>query len=251
MDTYERSKYPYEIIEYKDYNIEIFFDDDSENPRETFDNFGTMICFHSRYNLGDKHNYTDPLDFKKDLACGIDNVEDRIYHWEEGNGWSYLINKYKDSTAIEECDTKIDEIINKAIEDNYIILPLYLYDHSGITMNVSGFSCQWDSGQVGYIYISKEDARKELKYKLITKNRIEKIKERLTKEVEIYDEYLRGDVYFYKITKENEDDDIGGCSGFYGYNFEENGLLEYARDDIDHHIRHINNIKNETEMEIA
>ncbi len=35
-----------------------------------------------------------------------------------------------------------------------IILPLYLYDHhSGITMNTSGFNCQWDSGQVGVIYI--------------------------------------------------------------------------------------------------
>jgi hypothetical protein len=27
------------------------------NPRMEFDNLGTMICFHKRYNLGDKHNW--------------------------------------------------------------------------------------------------------------------------------------------------------------------------------------------------
>ena len=29
-----------------------------------------------------------------------------------------------------------------------IVQPLYLYDHGGITMNTTGFSCSWDSGQV-------------------------------------------------------------------------------------------------------
>ena len=39
--------------------------------------------------------------------------------------------------------------------DGMVILPLYLYDHSGITMNTCGFSCPWDSGQVlSLIHIS-------------------------------------------------------------------------------------------------
>jgi hypothetical protein len=33
-----------------------------------------------------------------------------------------------------------------------VILPLYLYDHGGITISCSPFSCPWDSGQVGWIY---------------------------------------------------------------------------------------------------
>ena len=39
-----------------------------------------------------------------------------------------------------------------------VILSLYLYDHSGITMSCSPFSCPWDSGQVGYIYLTRGDA---------------------------------------------------------------------------------------------
>ena len=42
--------------------------------------------------------------------------------------------------------------------DGMVILPLYLYDHSGITMNTCGFSCPWDSGQVGWIYASAMDS---------------------------------------------------------------------------------------------
>jgi len=39
----------------------------------------------------------------------------------------------------------------------YVILPLYLYDHGGITMSTNPFSCPWDDGgQVGWIYASKQ-----------------------------------------------------------------------------------------------
>jgi len=56
----------------------------------------------------------------------------------------------------------------KANENSIVVLPLYLYDHSGITMKTTPFSCQWDSGQVGYIYVTYEDIRKEYNTKRIT-----------------------------------------------------------------------------------
>ena len=43
-----------EIIEYKGFDIKLFQDESPESPRE-WDNLGTMMCFHPRYNLGDKH----------------------------------------------------------------------------------------------------------------------------------------------------------------------------------------------------
>jgi hypothetical protein len=38
-----------------DHKIEAWHDPDPEDPRE-WDQLGTMVCFHSRYKLGDKHN---------------------------------------------------------------------------------------------------------------------------------------------------------------------------------------------------
>ena len=85
------------------------------------DNLGTMICFHGSYNLGDKHDYNH----------------------QDYNGW----------------DEMKEAIIKN--EDVGVILPLYLYDHSGITIATTPFSCRWDSGQVGFIIISKEKMRHE------------------------------------------------------------------------------------------
>ena len=120
----------------------------------------------------------------------------------------------------------------KANEKQLIILPLYLYDHSGITMNTTGFSCPWDSGQVGIIYITKEKARKEYGWKSLNAARIEKIKERLRAEVKEYDQYLTGDVYGY-VVKDSTGEEIHSCWGYWGSDHEASDLLPSARGEID------------------
>lgn len=90
---------------------------------------------------------------------------------------------------------------------NAIILPLYLYDHGGITISTAPFNCRWDSGQVGYIYTTLERI-KELRFnwKRLTKARREAIEDMLRAEVKTYDQYIRGDIY--RFTIENEDGEI-------------------------------------------
>ena len=164
------------------YLIEVIQDESPESPRE-WDNLGTMICFHGRYDLGDKHDYRSG----------------------DYSGW----------------DEQRKDIEKK--ENACVILPLYLYDHSGITMKTSPFGCNWDSGQVGWIVVSKEQVRKEYNVKRINKELIEKVTKVLEGEVETYDQYLTGDVYGYRISKVTECDfghehkeEVDSCWGFYG-----------------------------------
>lgn len=96
-----------------------------------------------------------------------------------------------------------------------ITLPLYLYDHSGITMSTSPFSCPWDSGMVGMIYCTKEKALKEFGGKILTKKIREKVIKCLMNEVEVYDQYLTGQVYGYVI-KDEEGNELESCWGFFG-----------------------------------
>ena len=65
--------------------------------------------------------------------------------------------------------------------EGMMILPLYLYDHSGITMNTTGFSCPWDSGQVGWIYADRR--RIEAEYGKVTPETVEKARQVLEGEV--------------------------------------------------------------------
>ena len=42
-------------------------DDILISPREVDEHFGTMVCFHPRYALGDHHNYMDKDDFLREM----------------------------------------------------------------------------------------------------------------------------------------------------------------------------------------
>lgn len=318
--------------------LRIFYDDTPENPRE-WDNLGTMVCWHRRYDLGDEHNYSDPREFLESLATDFLNTESgkeviakladkefnkysvvydkdkKGYVIEAEDGWNlfrgYVYETqeeaeddlrqqhefYMDNPLLDELE---DEELWSIFEPHIIILPLYLYDHSGITMRTSKFSCPWDSGQVGWIYATKDTLRKETGYtedELFSKDkyRTPKVGERvkikgfedrefaqvisadengvfvdwdynkalnyrkpenkgyfkydqvaevmsnvavqiLEGEVEIYDQYLRGDVYGYVIEEKIKCEHCGAvdfehidsCWGFYGDNFLENGMIDHV-----------------------
>ena len=166
--------------------------DELRDSPRTWDNLGNMVCFHKRYNLGDSHDYD------------IDSHES----WDE-----------------------LEKALNRE-HDIAVILPLYLYDHSGITMNTVGFSCGWDSGQVGFIYVTKEKLRKEFNVKRISKAILQKAKDILIGEVATYDQYLTGDVYWFELCDESGEM-IDACSGFYGRDPATNGMADHLPCSLD------------------
>ena len=123
-----------------------------------------------------------------------------------------------------------DEHRTRKFREENIILPVYLYDHSGITINTTGFSCPWDSGQVGIIYVSRERVRKEYGWKAISKKREERIKDQLRGEIETFDQYLTGDVYGFELL-DDSGEEIDTCWGFYGYDWETNGIKDCIREE--------------------
>lgn len=167
------------------------------NPREEWDNLGKMICWHSRYSLGDKHDY----DFR---------------------GW----NSWKEQ--------------EKYFRKNYaVVLPLYLYDHSGITISTAPFHCPWDSGQVGWIVASKEDILKWYHKKKLSKKLLDDAVASLHEEVDTYDLYIRGEVYGF-IIEDEEGEVVDSCFGFYGSDHAKSGLIDSVRE-----TEYFRNISNE------
>lgn len=170
--------------------LKIYQDEYAESPRTAWDNLGKMICFHSGYNLGDKHNVS---------------IHD-FYSF--------------------------DDMIKNYLEDGEF-LPLYLYDHGGIIMSTSPFSCRWDSGQVGFIYVTKQDIVKE--YGDDSEETRKRVLSYLESEVKTYDQYLTGQVYGYELVEIEKcnlghmhEEVIDSCYGFYGDDHEASGLFESA-----------------------
>jgi len=157
-----------------------------------WDNFGKLVCVHKRYNLGDE--------------LGLDINE--INSFEELK--EYLIKELKAE----------------------IILSVYMYDHSGITISTSKtypYNDRWDAGQIGFIFCTKEDRERN-------KMTDEKAVEALEYEIVVYDQYVTGDIYSYTIEEEKickecnhkSYEHIDSTGGFFGSNFKENGLYESA-----------------------
>lgn len=156
------------------------YSDTDPESPREWDNLGTMLCFHKRYSLGDK------TELKSDDFSSWDEVE------------NYIVKELK---AV-------------------VVLPLYLYDHSGLTIKIGSFygllpqgHAHFDSGQVGFIYATKKDIKDNWGIKRITKKKKDHTEKILRGEVETYDQYLRGDVYGYMIEGELSQD---SCWGFYG-----------------------------------
>lgn len=167
-----------QTIDRGDKIIEIHTDDDPTNPRnpDFQDHDDVMVCFTKRYNLGDKHDYKS----------------------DDYNSWAEM-------KAQIERDNDVAEI-----------LPLYLFDHSGITISTTDFNDRWDSGQIGFVFITKAKAKETHMVKRLSKKVMAQVHKNLLASVEEYDQYLRGDVYGFIIKSKETDEELDSCWGFYG-----------------------------------
>lgn len=136
-----------------------------------------------------------------------------------------------------------DDVKKKILSENKgaVILPLRIYDHSGISMSTTTeypYNDRWDSSMVGFIYTTKERMVKAWGNQLPRAWK-KKAVEVLNSEVEEYDMYLRGEVYGYRLEKKinhpacehcgheafTEYEEEDSCWGFFG-DWEESGILD-------------------------
>lgn len=173
------------------HTVTIYWEDDNQHadPRQFDGKVGIMLADgHRRYTLGDEeHQHAEYAEAARALHHFAERRMIRAFP-----RWCRI---YLDSRAV---------------------LPLGLYDHSGITMYVGGGNYimdpgGWDSGTVGFIFDSAT-TRAECGLEDASPERIQEL---LVGEVEQYDLYLTGQVYGYVITTD-EDEEIDSCWGVLG-----------------------------------
>ena len=241
------------------YTLKIVHDEDSINPREDYDNFGKMICWHNRHNLGDKHDYEYPNGLLKDLVLQtvpdkdlIDFVRDgkagglTLEYNKFGREWElksyddYFKKWFVEWNAPSPLEREAWDLANRIrdcmltrdlmglTERSHLIMPLYLLDHSGITISTRDFMDRWDSGQVGWTYASHADIVKE--FGDASPESVEKARRLLNSEVETYDYYLRGECYGFQLFMDGVEQD--SCWGFLGsFDAAKAAIREYIPED--------------------
>lgn len=172
-----------ETFEHAGLECQIHWEEDASfcNPRE-WENSGTMVCWHPDYYLGD-YQITNP--------DGRGAVKNRFH---------------RDDFDSMEQFARYLSLVEKAV----CILPLTVYEHSGITMYVGGKhdypfdSAGWDTTVVGFIYVTAEDGVPE-----------DKVEEALRQEVQVYASYLEGEVYWWCVL-DSDGELMESCGGYVG-----------------------------------
>lgn len=133
----------------------IIENDEHSESPRDWENLGTMICFRGRCRLGDAH--------------------DLLQH--QFSGW-------------EDLKRYLTEVHGPAM-----FLPIYMYEHGGRELSTEPFSCPWDSGQVGWIFVTGERMRAEYG----ENPDMETVEKALIQEVATYNQWISGDVYGYLV----------------------------------------------------
>lgn len=184
-----------ETIKHKNFLIEIFPDPDISNPRED-EVMGRIATVHlSRYRIADE---------------GAPTIPDDVGSWEGAAYW-----------------------LRNHVADLAVILPLFLYDHSVQSVSTESFfgraqHAAWDSGQVGFIYATRQDIKRVTGRTKLTKATVARAERILREEVQAYDYYVRGEGYGYKVTN-RYGEGVGSC---WGYNTIKGAILS-AKGDIE------------------
>ena len=144
-----------------------------EDPR-SWDNLGTMLCCHREYQLGDCNSNRETEEQLAEICRKYGKSDEEI----------------DEMTFSEEVQFILDQ-------DDVCGLPLYITDHSGISMQTYRFDA-WDSSFVGLIFIKKDFYLAQM----CLKNEEDwkaKAKEMLKGEVKAYSDFLEGNVYQWTL----------------------------------------------------
>ena len=181
-----------ESITYKGHLIEVVQDEHPLHPREDFDN---LTEFH---------------------YMGIGH---------------YVLGDRKHAHNSRKC---MEDMLAEARKQGDMIFQLFAYIHGGIVLSLESFMgklpqghAEFDSGQCGFVIVRKKEMLDNFGGKKWTKKLKERAYEIALNDVDIFNKYMRGEVYGYEI----DDEDSG-----YGYYSTEDAVAE-AKSIIDYNIK--------------
>lgn len=235
-----------EHYEHAGVQVEIFYDPDALSPRDA-DNLGEMYVSYRGHNLGDHQLPSDGLPDIDCPVCQADDAEASEEVCERCEDWGHI------SPTLAEWLTSINALA---------AMPLFVYDHSGISIrggrlvmldedNVDpddthgagrfvGDAQGWDTSFVGFMIVTEESISRlcgegdEYSSK-------EWLDSALRSELEEYDRYLRGEVYYFRVAEGTPFED--SCGGFIG--------IEYAKEEASRAAQTVAAQKHDEEVERA
>ena len=152
----------------------IYRDIDPVNPRENYDHLTRIFIPRSGPVRGDTDDIDELYELLGRKGCDTD--------WD---GWQ---------------PARPQDLVAVCKQYGIDLRPLYAHIHGGIILSLSPFSCKWDSGQCGWVWLDLDDPE----VKSVAK-RVDGIDSIFRIEVQEFHQYVSGDVYGIGVYRIGED----------------------------------------------
>ena len=223
-------------LEYKgvEFDVQASYEDCPDSPREMWDNLGHFLTWTRGYRSPDRNDWSCYQDWAAETLNSLYSSREIMTAFEEGKVENHRMVKTADGALIErfngrdwvdilpieqqlydeymasteECDGDLSEELSllssgwQLLREKLFILEVHLLDHGGVSYSTSGFGDPWDSGCVGVIYASKEEAQS---WFMTDAPEPEKVYELFNHEVAEYSDWANGDVAEISVTYDGED----------------------------------------------
>lgn len=211
------------------YKVELAYAIDPENPLDEI-SWCTMVGLHRRHEAGHrcwKDRLADDVTWAYDkLTEGYDNLnyeemalklKNDVATGRRARNQAFTAEELKFLDCFRSNDTDQvkefflgpdgDEANSLADRLGWWVMPVYIYDHSGVIFRTRGFSDRWDSGRCGFIYTTPERAEKE-------GVDVAKAGPHMSAVVDMYSQWASGEVYTINVYN-GEDEFVDGGDEYY------------------------------------
>ncbi len=184
--------------------LEIYYDDDTESPRE-WSNLGLIV---SKYD-----SITD--EECKPLMQDLINIQSKV-------------------GSIEEHLQEMNKVVVDYFDSEIVFsIPLLKYEHSGVKYYTGYTNGGWDCCCIGFVFVT-ESKLKEME----TENDFDKISQSIDNEMETLTQWVNSEVYRFVLLDE-QGDEIDGCTGFYDLEHIKEYLpKEWQKEDLEQYIQY-------------
>ena len=115
------------------------------------------------------------------------------------------------------------------LNDDLVCLPVFVYNHSAIALFITQPHNRWDTSHIGYIYATQEKIKEWDTNSAMAK-------EILKAEIEIYGQYLNGEIYRFNIIGPYCDKSLWGI-------YQQNVAIKHAKEEIDNTLKWLSTSK--------
>lgn len=165
----------------------------------------------------DGYDRENPLEY---ACCSVD-----LFHRDwVGSDYNWADYKGFCDRYTEPSDYDYLRSLKELQRKGGVVLPVYCYEHGNVTFKCSSFSDPWDSGQVGYAYMTTEQIS-ELGWPKGKRGRKAAAEEYIRQMVGLMAAYVNGDICGFNIFDKNGEF-VDGCGGFYESHYGKSNLIE-------------------------